>query len=133
MGSVTDFAEIHLTDDTTIRLELAPTGGAPLSAGSAIDEDLPSGIGGATPVGRGGAAAAKLAAGTLRTVLRPLGPLLQEVHDSVTATANPPKEITVQFGVQLGQDLKLGIVAANGQASLTVSATWRPPARQSTE
>ncbi|MDW6059016.1 CU044_2847 family protein [Streptomyces sp. FXJ1.4098] len=82
-------------------------------------------MGGVTPVGRGSRAAAALATDALRTVLRPLGPLLQEVHDAVRAAPNPPHEINVQFGVQVGQDLKLGIVGANGQASLTVSATWQ--------
>lgn len=123
---MTDFAEIKLADDTTVRLELAPVGGASLPGDDATDQDLPGGIGGSTPVGRGGAGASRLAVGTLRTALRPLGPLLQEVHDSMTAAADPPQEISVQFGVQIGQDLKLGVVGANGQASLTVSATWRP-------
>ncbi|MGW2545603.1 CU044_2847 family protein [Kitasatospora sp. NPDC001574] len=33
---------------------------------------------------------------------------------------------TVTFGVQLTQDLKLGIVNGNGQAHLTVTASWSP-------
>jgi len=28
--------------------------------------------------------------------------------------------------VQVGQDLKLGIVGGSGQARLTVTATWKP-------
>ncbi len=43
------------------------------------------------------------------------------------AAANPPQELSVEFGVQIGQDLKLGIVDANGQASLTITATWKLP------
>ncbi|MEK8173118.1 CU044_2847 family protein [Streptomyces sp. M19] len=51
----------------------------------------------------------------LRAVLRPLGPLLQEVHDAVTAVPDPPHEISVEFGVQIGQDLRLGIVGGSGR------------------
>ncbi|KAK1186327.1 CU044_2847 family protein [Streptomyces sp. NBS 14/10] len=129
---MTDYAEIVLADDTSVRLELAPVGTAP-SGGPGGEAGGPrpgrpggiGGVGGVTPVGRGSRAAAALATDALRTVLRPLGPLLQEVHDAVRAAPNPPHEINVQFGVQVGQDLKLGIVGANGQASLTVSATWQ--------
>ncbi|GDY57539.1 hypothetical protein SVIO_081620 [Streptomyces violaceusniger] len=78
-----------------------------------------------TPVGRAPRGAAALAVEGLQAVLRPLGPLLQEVHNAVSAAPNPPDEIQVQFGVQVGQDLKLGIVGANGQASMTISATWQ--------
>ncbi|MEU0812307.1 CU044_2847 family protein [Streptomyces sp. NPDC005970] len=135
MEGVTDYAEIVLADDTSVRLELAPVGTAP-SGGPGGEAGGPrpgrpgrpggiGGVGGVTPVGRGSRAAAALATDALRTVLRPLGPLLQEVHDAVCAAPNPPHEINVQFGVQVGQDLKLGIVGANGQASLTVSATWQ--------
>ncbi|QKV91906.1 hypothetical protein HUT19_09240 [Streptomyces sp. NA02950] len=127
---MTDYAEIPLPDGTPVRLELAPVAtAAPPSANGGPEggpaERLPGGIGGVTPVSRPPRAATVLAAEGLRAVLRPLGPLLQEVHDAVSAAANPPDEIQVQFGVQVGQDLKLGIVGANGQASLTVSATWQ--------
>lgn len=132
MEGVTDYAEIVLADDTSVRLELAPVGTAPSGGpGGEAGGPRPSrpggvgGVGGVTPVGRPSRAAAALATDALRTVLRPLGPLLQEVHDAVCAAPNPPHEINVQFGVQVGQDLKLGIVGANGQASLTVSATWQ--------
>jgi Trypsin-co-occurring domain 1 len=132
------FAEIRLDDDTSVRLELAPAGleaadlpgpapqGGPDGAGR--ERDLPDGFSGGTPVSRGRASV--LAAETLRGVLRPLGPLLQEVHDAVSAAPDRPEELSVSFGVQIGQDLKLGIVGASGQASMTVSATWRLPARE---
>ncbi|MEU5610938.1 CU044_2847 family protein [Streptomyces sparsogenes] len=132
MGGVTDYAEILLADDTSVRLELAPVRGA-TRGGPGVEGGGPrpprpegvGGVGGVTPVGRGSRAAATLATDALRAVLRPLGPVLQEVHDAVRAAPNPPDEINVQFGVQVGQDLKLGIVGANGHASLTVSATWK--------
>ncbi|UXY17469.1 hypothetical protein N8I84_00785 [Streptomyces cynarae] len=119
---MTHFAEILLADDTSVRLELAPVG----AARNGTDGDQPGGIDGVTPVGRSDRAAT-LATSTLRAVLRPLGPLLQEVHDAVGTAHDRPQEITVQFGVQVGQDLKLGIVGAGVQASLSVSATWRMP------
>ncbi|MEU5271411.1 CU044_2847 family protein [Streptomyces hygroscopicus] len=141
---MTDYAEFALPDGTPVRLELTPVGIAPASASvhghshSHGDRDrdghddgkrqgppMPGGIGGVTPVGRVPRAAAALAVDGLQAVLRPLGPLLQEVHNSVTSAANPPDEVQVQFGVQIGQDLKLGIVGANGQASMTISATWQ--------
>nr|WP_307847608.1 hypothetical protein [Streptomyces sp. F63] len=34
-------------------------------------------------------------------MLRPLGPLLQEIHASVAGSADPPHEVTVEFGVQV--------------------------------
>ncbi|MFE2679079.1 CU044_2847 family protein [Streptomyces hygroscopicus] len=141
---MTDYAEFALPDGTPVRLELTPVGLAPASASASVhghshgdrDRDghddgkrqgppMPGGIGGVTPVGRVPRAAAALAVDGLQAVLRPLGPLLQEVHNSVTSAANPPDEVQVQFGVQIGQDLKLGIVGANGQASMTISATWQ--------
>ncbi|GGO91235.1 CU044_2847 family protein [Wenjunlia tyrosinilytica] len=127
------FAEILLADETSVRLELAPVGDAPVvpttvpGGSDDLPDDLPDGFAGVAPVARGSGAPA-VALDTLRAVLRPLGPLLQEVHDAVAATPDRPQEMNVSFGVQIGQDLKLGIVGTNGQASLTVSATWQLPA-----
>jgi Trypsin-co-occurring domain 1 len=132
--SETDYAEFTLSDGTPVRLELAPVG---VGRHSGADRDTAGtgAIGGVTPVGRTGRtaqAAVHLAADGLRTVLRPLGPLLQEVHDAVSTASDPPHEVTVEFGVQIGQDLKLGLIGANGQASLKVAATWRLPEPAST-
>ncbi|MFB7635114.1 CU044_2847 family protein [Streptomyces sp. NPDC056149] len=112
MGTVPNHAELTLADGTSIRLELAPAQGAPGPPETAEDAFL--GLGKA-PV-----------TAALRTTLHPLGQLLQEIHDAVTTAERLPPEMSVQFGVQIGQDLKLGIVGANGRASLTVTATWRP-------
>lgn len=46
----------------------------------------------------------------------------------MTSVPVPPTEITVTFGIQLTQDLQLGIVTGNNQAHLTVTAGWSPPA-----
>lgn len=117
-------AELQFDDGTPVRFLLtpaAPQEGPPEPGGA-----LPEGMGRAVPVSSGGGAVASLAAGTLRAALRPLGPLLQEVHDAVRAAPEPPTELSVTLGVQVGQDLKLGIVGAKGQAHLTVTATWNP-------
>ncbi|WP_343235041.1 CU044_2847 family protein, partial [Streptomyces sp. SID10853] len=95
-------------------------------AAAADDRDLPDGMGQAVPVAAGGRAVASFAAGALRGVFKPIGPLLQEVHHAVSSVPEPPAEMSVTFGVQVGQDLKFGIVGATGQAHLTVTATWKP-------
>lgn len=108
--------QLGLDDGTTVRFVLSEAA-APAT----------NGMGPAVPVSRPGRnLAASLATDALRTTLKPLGPLVQEVHDAVSAAPTPPDEITVTFGVQVGQDLKLGIVNGSGQAHLTVTATWRP-------
>lgn len=125
MRGMPEYLELDL-GGAALRVELADAGEpAPLAVpvDAVAEPDLPDGFGTATPVARGGRAAT-LAQDVLRTALRPLGPLLEEVHSAVTGTDNPPQELTVEFGIQIGQDFKLGIVGANGQATMTVSATW---------
>ncbi len=126
---MTQYAELLLDDSTVIRLELSPAGG-PQAEGQESDpggyEELPDGIQGSEPVGRLRDAARVLVGGTVRGVLSPLGPLLREVHATVTSVDDPPQEFSVEFGLQLGQDLKLGIVGVTSASSLKVSATWRP-------
>ncbi|MFE7603346.1 CU044_2847 family protein [Streptomyces sp. NPDC057494] len=123
---MSNFTELQLADGTPLRFEVqaAPADGVPHEY-PAPEDDLPDGMGESIPVGRG-RRAAELAVGTLRGTLRPLGALLQEVHDAVVSSDDPPHEVNVTFGVQVAHDLKLGIVGANGQAHLTVSATWQP-------
>jgi hypothetical protein len=120
------YMELALTDGSQVRLELSEAGEPPaLPPQSNGNADLPGGFGAARPVASGAGRAATLAADALRTALRPLGPLLDEVHGAVSASENPPQEITVAFGVEIGQDLKLGIVGANGKATMSISATWQ--------
>lgn len=111
-------------DGTPVRFLLAPVppGAAPERA-----DDLPEGMGTAVPVASGRRGAADFAAGALRRALTPLGLLLQEVHGAVKAVPEPPSEMSVTFGVQVGHDLKFGIVSGGGQAHLTVTASWQPP------
>ncbi|MFB7509633.1 CU044_2847 family protein [Streptomyces broussonetiae] len=117
--------EIELDDGTPIRFVLAPGAGA---LPAVPEDDGPAGMGRVVPVGAGGRSVADFAADKLRGALRQIGPLLQEVHDAATAVPEPPTELSVTFGVQLGQDLKFGIVGATGQAQLTVTAAWKPAA-----
>ncbi|MFJ8079319.1 CU044_2847 family protein [Streptomyces sp. NPDC096205] len=113
--------DLALGDGTPVRFLLTPAGGT-----TAPGADLPDGMGTAVPVAREGRSAAEFAAGALRGALKPLGPLLQEVHDAARAVPDPPTEMTVTFGIQVGHDLKFGIVGTGGQAHLTVTACWRP-------
>ncbi|WP_327296120.1 CU044_2847 family protein [Streptomyces sp. NBC_01197] len=117
--------DLDLDDGTPVRFLLTPVEGA-TPAPPAPDRDLPEGMGQAVPVASGGRAVADFAAGALRGVFKPLGPLLQEVHHAVISAPEPPTELSVTFGVQVGQDLKFGIVGSNGQAHLTVTASWKP-------
>ncbi|MEU0955264.1 hypothetical protein ABZ353_23415 [Streptomyces niveus] len=56
---------------------------------------------------------------TLRSTLKPFGPLAQEVRDALCAALTPASEIAVTFGVRAGQDLKFGNARGSGQAPLT--------------
>ncbi|MEU9008962.1 hypothetical protein AB0D12_04085 [Streptomyces sp. NPDC048479] len=75
------------------RLELSEAG-EPLAVPSQSNgrADLPEGFGAAEPVASGAGRAATLAADALRTALRPLGPLLDEVHGAVSASESPPPD-----------------------------------------
>ncbi|MFC9163734.1 CU044_2847 family protein [Streptomyces fungicidicus] len=121
MNDSQDFA---LSDGTTVHFLVEPAE-RPVSGA----EQAPDGIGPLVPVARRRQAGAAVAA-ALRTTLQPLGSLVQDVHDAVTTGATPPAEVSVTFGVQLGHDLKLGIVSGSGQAHLTVTATWKPEQNQ---
>ncbi|MFD4953439.1 CU044_2847 family protein [Streptomyces sp. NPDC058451] len=121
---MSDFSELQLADGTPVWFQLVPGEAWDGPVEPAVD--LPEGMGATVPVSRGGRGFADRAVETVRSTLRPLGPILQEIHDAVAGAEMPPQEINVTFGVQVGQDLKLGFVAGSGQAHLTVSATWRP-------
>ncbi|MFD5635424.1 CU044_2847 family protein [Streptomyces sp. NPDC127077] len=117
--------EEQFEDGTPVRFVLTSVQGG-MRPDRAGDGDRPEGMGTAVPVATAGGAVAAFAVGTLRHALRPLGQMLQEVHDAVTSAPDPPTELSVAFGVQVGQDLKLGIVGGSGQAHLTVTASWKP-------
>lgn len=118
-----EYVELDLSG-AALRVELADVGDPPLT-GAPDDGGLPAEFGVPDPVSSGRGRATALAADTLRATLRPLGPLLDQVHASVAGAEHPPDEFGVEFGVEVGKDLKLGIVGVKGTATMTVSATWR--------
>ncbi|MFD7733804.1 CU044_2847 family protein [Kitasatospora phosalacinea] len=141
-----EYLEFELEPGVSVRLRTYPAPASPAAAppdlpgaapdglprDDAYDEDdeLPEGYGGAVPVAAPARVlhqAAELSRDALRLALSPLRPLLQEVHDTLVAVPDRPQEFSVEFGVQLGADLKLGIVGGSAEASLTVSATWKLP------
>ncbi|MFD5749572.1 CU044_2847 family protein [Streptomyces sp. NPDC127033] len=111
-----------------LRLELSDVGEPPPDGDTPGEDegrqDLPEGFGTVTPVSARRGRAAVVATEGLRAMLSPLGPLLEEVHRSAVSVPEPPQQLSVTFGIQVGQDLKLGIVGVNGHATMTVSATW---------
>lgn len=120
---VQDFVEFTFADGTAVALQAF----APLSTakdGYAADDEPVPGFGASRPVSVGSRVAVA-AESTLRALLAPLAPLLQQVHDSVSAVPDKPSELSVSFGVRVSQDLKLGIVGAGGEATMTVTAQWR--------
>ncbi|MFB7945310.1 CU044_2847 family protein [Kitasatospora phosalacinea] len=144
-----EYLEFELEPGVSVRLRTYPAPASPVAASPATappglpaddgddgddaydeDDELPEGYGGAVPVAAPARVlqqAAELSRDALRLALSPLRPLLQEVHDTLVAVPDRPQEFSVEFGVQLGADLKLGIVGGSAEASLTVSATWKLP------
>ncbi|WP_208609487.1 hypothetical protein [Streptomyces atriruber] len=108
-----EYLELDLAG-AALRVELADVGQAPESG------DLPPEFGVPGAVSAGGRVTALAA-----DALRPLGPLLDEVHASVSRAEYPPAEFTVGFATGVGKDLKPGIAGVKGSATVTVSATWR--------
>ncbi|MEV0926615.1 CU044_2847 family protein [Streptomyces spongiicola] len=125
---VSTYSELQLADGTAVRFVLVPGAEDAHPPSASPGSDDPDGMGPTVPVARG-TGSPSFAIDSLRRALRPLGTVLQEVHDAVTAAPSPPQEINVSFGVQIGQDLKLGIVGGSGQAHIEVSATWHPQPR----
>jgi hypothetical protein len=72
----------------------------------------------------GGGRVARAAGAALRQVLKPLVPVLESVHGTVSAVRPRPESVTVELAVKISSDLQLGIVSGNSEASFTVAATW---------
>lgn len=72
----------------------------------------------------GGGRVARAAGTALRQVLKPLVPVFESVHGTVSAVRPRPESVTVELAVKVSSDLQLGIVSGNGEASMTVCATW---------
>jgi len=130
--------DVNLTfdDGSVVRLHLAPAledfSAMPELGTSQRETDaseplgLPADFGSAQPVSVNERAAQALTRGgeALTEALRPLGGVLDGIHQSFTESARRPNEVTVEFGVTLGSDFSLGIFSGKGEASFTVSATW---------
>jgi hypothetical protein len=124
-----EFVEFTFDDGQAVLLEVFPSPLSDSAAGGATPGSAPL-----VPVaGEGHGRVARAARGALRQVLKPLVPVLQSVHDTVSAMDRRPQQLTVDLGVKVGNDLTLGIVANKGEASLTVSATWNLEAPVPTE
>jgi Trypsin-co-occurring domain 1 len=122
---MSDFVEFAFDDGTLLALQVfAPLPTALAEAESETDDDgAVPGFGTSRPVARGGRvmAATESALGAL---LAPLVPLLQRVHDTVVTTPDAPDELSVSFGLRVSQDLKLCVVGATGEATMTITANW---------
>ncbi|MGQ4361743.1 CU044_2847 family protein [Streptomyces sp. SAS_272] len=124
-----EYVEFTFDDGQAVLLEVFPSPLASSAAGSSAPGSAPL-----VPVaGERNGRVARAAHGALRQVLKPLVPVLQSVHDTVSAMDRRPQQLTVDLGVRIGNDLTLGIVANKGEASLTVSATWNLEAPAPTE
>ncbi|MFH9090528.1 CU044_2847 family protein [Streptomyces sp. NPDC017673] len=123
-----DFVEFTFDDGTALALQVfdaLPSAHAGPREEADGQESVP-GFGRSRPVARGSRVVAATE-GALNAVLAPLVPLLQRVHDTVAAVPNAPDELAVGFGVRVGADLKLSVVGATGEATMTITATWRLP------
>jgi hypothetical protein len=129
--------DVNLTfdDGSVVRLHLTPVvKDAAVSAkptpvqqgGAGAPFELPPDFGSAQPVSVPARAAEALTRGgeALVEALRPLGGVLDGIHQSFAGSVQRPDEVTVEFGVTLGSDLSLGIFSGKGEASFTVSASW---------
>ncbi|AWK11833.1 hypothetical protein SSP531S_02640 [Streptomyces spongiicola] len=116
-----EFVKFTFEDGQSVLLEVFPS---PLTEQRAGEEPEP-GSAPLVPVARPGSGrVARATRGALEQVLKPLVPVLQSVHNTVSTMDQRPQQVTVDLGVKIGNDLTLGIVANKGEASLTVSATW---------
>ncbi|MFJ9416377.1 MULTISPECIES: CU044_2847 family protein [unclassified Streptomyces] len=88
--------------------------------------ELPDAFGSAAPVSVDSRASRALTRGgeVLEEALRPLGGVLAQIHRSISGGSHRPDEVTVEFGVTLGSDLRLGVFSGKGDASFKVSAKW---------
>ncbi|MER5885751.1 CU044_2847 family protein [Streptomyces sp. NPDC001941] len=114
-----EYVEFTFEDGQSVLLEVFPS---PLGEAA----QAPPGAGHLEPVAGSGGLVSRAARGTLRTMLRPLVPVLETVHETVNGLAVRPDEIGVEIGVRFTNDLRLGIVSARGEANLVVKAVWKP-------
>ncbi|MEW2519886.1 CU044_2847 family protein [Actinacidiphila alni] len=112
-----EYVEFTFDDGQKVLLEVFPG-----PAGNR--EGAPESRRGALVPVAGGGRVARAAGTALKQVLKPLVPVLESVHGTVSAVRPRPESVTVELAVKISSDLQLGIVSGNGEASMTVSATW---------
>lgn len=120
---MTDFLEFAFDDGTVVAVQAFAPAVQDAAAAEADGAERVPGFGPSRPVAAG-SRLARVTGRTLRGVLTPLVPVLQSVHDTVASAAAPPDQLTVTLGVRIGNDLKIAVVGASGEASLAVTATW---------
>ncbi|WP_406274860.1 hypothetical protein OH779_40330 [Actinacidiphila glaucinigra] len=125
-----EFVKFTFDDGQSVLLEVFPS---PLAADSPLEVATPGSAPLVPVAGQSNGRVARAARGALNEVLKPLVPVLQSVHNTVSTMEQRPHQLTVDLGVKVGNDLTLGIVANKGEASLTVSATWNLDAAGLTE
>lgn len=114
-----DYLEFAFDDGRTVLIEVF--------AGPPADDAADGGRAGGRPPlvpVAGGGRIGRAAGAALRETLQPLVPVLESVHGTMTRVDPRPESVTVELGVKISSDLRLGIVSGNGEASFTVSATW---------
>ncbi len=120
-----EFVEFSFDDQTSVLMEVfAAPGGLNDTGSGSPEESFPAAVAPLTPVGHTSEVVTR-AGRSLEDVLRPLVPTLQAVHRTVLHIPHAPDEVTVTLGVKLANNFQLGIVGGKGEASLTISATWR--------
>ncbi|WP_243740558.1 CU044_2847 family protein [Streptomyces sp. 8K308] len=78
-------------------------------------------------VGRPGQRVAARATRSLDAMLDSVRPVAERFVARFRGLADPPDEITVEFGVSLSADADVVIASASGEANFAVSLTWRRP------
>jgi Trypsin-co-occurring domain 1 len=122
---VSNYVEFSFDDGQAVMIEVFPHPGA----GPGADED--GRYGQLVPVA-GGGRVRRAAGAALTQVLRPLVPVLESVHRTVAGVEPRPESVSVQLAVRISGDLRLGIVSNTGEASFSVSATWKTEPQEPT-
>ncbi|MGW2725515.1 CU044_2847 family protein [Streptomyces sp. NPDC001492] len=118
-----EYVEFTFDDGQSVLLEVMPS---PLGAGNEAEPGSEL----LKPYARmpGRDRVSRATRGALRIALRPLVPVLESVRQTTDGLAQQPDEVSVEVGVRITDDLRLGIVGIKGEASLVVKATWKSSA-----
>ncbi|MGW7721286.1 CU044_2847 family protein [Streptomyces chartreusis] len=119
-----EYVEFAFDDGQSVLLEVMPS---PLQTTADAEEPGSELL---TPYARtpGRDRVSRATRGALRIALRPLVPVLESVRQTTNGLADQPDEVSVEIGVRITDDLRLGIVGVKGEASLLIKATWKTSA-----